>query len=97
MDPYEVMLDAGGKPIEVLCRAAVRRLPPEPYIHEVATLLRDLGGLTVTRQKHARKIVQRWSAGRQMSSVPSHCWALLLGQLPASSLRERLAQIGGAP
>jgi hypothetical protein len=95
MDVYEALLDAGEKPVVVLCRAATRRPPDEEFYAATATLLHETGGLTAPQQKNRRKVVKRWCEGGRMSAVPQHCWALLLKALPASSLKERLAKIGG--
>lgn len=97
MDAYEALLDEGVRSIVVLCRAAVGIASPAPFYSEVASFLRGRGGLTTKSQKDGRKIVKRWCEGGRQSTVPQHCWDLLLKQLPPSNLKERLAKIGGAP
>jgi hypothetical protein len=93
MDAYLALLDRGVRPAEVLCRAAMRRLPPAQFYGATATWLEARGGLTMREHKHARKTVKRWV--EDGLAVPTHCWALLLSAIPASVLKERLSDLGG--
>jgi hypothetical protein len=93
MDAYLTLLEKGTRPAEVLCRAAMRRLPPAQFYGATATWLEARGGITTREHKGARKLVKRWV--EDGLPVPAHCWALLLSAIPASVLKERLGDLGG--
>ena len=88
MDAYEKLLDEGRSPIEVLCRAATRRAPGDPFFSATAKLLTRSG------YKVDRNTVKRWHESGW--SVNPKAWSTLVDSLPPSHLRERLAGIGAA-